>query len=100
MARLIPNQQILINALTIKESKDSSEIENIITSEDELYNTIHAREYKSTAQAKEVFNYSIALNRGTELIKDQGFLRVNDIIELQSLIVGNGRTGRILNVLI
>ncbi|NND07288.1 MAG: hypothetical protein HKN87_13000 [Saprospiraceae bacterium] len=43
MARLIPNQQILINALTIKESKDSSEIENIITSEDELYDTIHAK---------------------------------------------------------
>ncbi len=89
MARLIPNQQILINALTIKESKDSSEIENIITSEDELYNTIHAKEYKSTAQAKEVVNYRVALNRGTELIKDQGFLKVNDIIELQSLIVGN-----------
>ena len=89
MARLIPNQQILINALTIKESKDSSEIENIITSEDELYNTIHAKGYQSTPQAKEVVNYRVALNRGTQMIKEQGFLRVNDIIELQSLIVGN-----------
>lgn len=89
MAKLIPNQQILINALTIKESKDSSEIENIITSEDELYNTIHAKGYKSTPQAKEVVNYRVALKRGTQRIKDKGFLRVNDIIELQSLIVGN-----------
>ncbi len=89
LAKLIPNQKILINALTLKESKHSSEIENIITSEDELYNSIHAKGYKTNAPTKEVVNYRIALNKGTELIKNQGFLKVNDIIDIQKLIIGN-----------
>jgi Fic family protein len=36
-ADTIPNKNILINAVTINEAKDSSEIENIITTHDELY---------------------------------------------------------------
>jgi len=89
MANLIPNQQILINALTLKESKDSSEIENIITSEDELYKAIHAKEFNPTPQSKEVVNYRTALIKGSDLIKERGFLSVNNIIEIQSLIVGH-----------
>lgn len=89
MAQLIPNQQILINALTLKESKDSSEIENIITSEDELYSSISAKEFKPSSHTKEVVNYRLALSTGTALIKSQGFLKVNDIIKIQKLIVAN-----------
>ena len=37
VSKIIPNQMILINALTLQEAKDSSEIENIITTHDELY---------------------------------------------------------------
>jgi Fic family protein len=36
-AKIIPNQNILINALVLQEAKDSSEIENIITTHDELF---------------------------------------------------------------
>lgn len=89
MANLIPNQQILINALTLKESKDSSEIENIITSEDEIYKTIHASGFRPTPQSKEVVNYRKALIKGSQVIREQGFLSVNNIIDIQSLIVGN-----------
>lgn len=38
MAATIPNESILINTLTLQEAKDSSEIENIITTHDALYN--------------------------------------------------------------
>lgn len=37
VARIIPNSAILINSLVLQEAKDSSEIENIITTHDELY---------------------------------------------------------------
>ncbi len=37
IAKIIPNQNILINSLILQEAKDSSEIENIITTHDELY---------------------------------------------------------------
>ena len=37
VARTIPNEQILINTLTLQEAKDSSEVENIVTTNDELY---------------------------------------------------------------
>jgi len=75
--------------LSLKESKDSSEIENIITSEDDLYNSIYANGFKSNTQTKEVVNYRKALSKGTEIIKTQEFLKVNDIINIQNLIIGN-----------
>jgi len=37
VAKIIPNSHILINSLVMQEAKDSSEIENIITTHDELY---------------------------------------------------------------
>jgi len=37
VAKIIPNQNILINSLVLQEAKDSSEIENIITTHDELF---------------------------------------------------------------
>ena len=36
VAKIIPNEAILINSLILQEAKDSSEIENIITTHDEL----------------------------------------------------------------
>lgn len=89
LARLIPNQKILINALTLKESKDSSGIENIITTEDELYSAINAQNFSSSIQTKEVINYRQALNFGTDLIKKQEFLKINDIIKIQKIIIEN-----------
>jgi len=40
VAETIPNQAMLINAVILQEAKDSSEIENIITTQDELYRTV------------------------------------------------------------
>lgn len=87
-ANMIPNKNILINAITINEAKDSSEIENIITTHDELFKVMSRESYKNPA-AKEVVNYRSALWYGYKLVKDKGFLSTNMMIEIQQLIEPN-----------
>jgi Fic family protein len=81
-ANILPNQEILINAVVLQESKDSSEIENIITTSDELYMALSSIGSQPSS-VKEVINYRSAIFKGFELIKKQGFLRLNDLMELQ-----------------
>ncbi len=85
---IIPNKNILINAVTIKEAKDSSEIENIITTHDDLYKAI-SNASGASAEAKEVVNYRTALWKGYELVKNSNMLTTNMIIEIQSIIEYN-----------
>jgi Fic family protein len=87
-ADTIPNKNILINAVTINEAKDSSEIENIITTHDELFKAMSQQNYPNPA-AKEVVNYRTALWHGYELVKERGILTTNLIVELQQLIERN-----------
>ena len=87
VAKIIPNQMILINALTLQEAKDSSEIENIITTHDELY--LANVSEKFSKEVKEVQNYKEALLYGYEKVKQNKILTLNDIIEIQSIITGN-----------
>ncbi len=88
IAKTIPNQAMLINAVVLQEAKDSSEIENIITTQDELYEALTTNS-KYTSEIKEVINYRSAIFLGQEMIKKQGFLRLKDIEELQNTIVEN-----------
>lgn len=86
---IIPNQNILINTLSLQEAKDSSAIENIITTQDELYESdALSREFSSTA-AKEVYSYAAALKRGFEQVKQNALLTNNHIMEIQSTLVEN-----------
>ena len=62
VAKIIPNQLILINALTLQEAKDSSEIENIVTTHDELY--LAEVGHSLTKEIKEVQNYKEGLLYG------------------------------------
>ena len=83
----IPNENILISTLSLQEAKDSSEIENIITTHDELYQSdALAKNFKSLA-AKEVHSYAQALRNGFETVKKQGFISNNHILQIQSVIV-------------
>jgi Fic family protein len=84
----VPNKNILINSVIINEAKDSSEIENIITTHAELFKAMSKENYKNSA-AKEVVNYRRALWRGFELIKEKQLLTTNMIIEIQSIIEKN-----------
>ena len=90
-ANSIPNQHILINAITINEAKDSSAIENIVTSHDSIYKVLTESDFKEDA-AKEVVDYRSAIWRGYSLIKEKGFISTNVLIELQSMIEPN-KTG-------
>lgn len=85
---MIPNKNILINAITINEAKDSSEIENIVTTHDELFKTM-SRENYTTPSAKEVVNYRSALWKGYELVKKSGFVSINMIAEIHDIIEPN-----------
>ena len=80
----IPNKNILINTLGLQEAKDSSAIENIITTQDDIYKAeLNLNGFKSL-NAKEVQNYISALKKGFSLIKEKGVLTNNDIIQIQS----------------
>ena len=87
-ADTIPNKHILINAVMINESKDSSEIENIITTHDDLYRAMNDARDSSLA-AKEVASYRTALWHGYEIVKEREMLTANMIIEIQSIIEKN-----------
>jgi len=88
IAKTIPNQAMLINTVALQEAKDSSEIENIITTQDELYKAL-ATKGRQPTPVKEVINYRKAIFTGYELIKSQGFLRLKDIETIQKIIVEN-----------
>lgn len=88
IAKTMPNQAILVNAVVLQEAKDSSEIENIITTQDELYKALTS-EGKQQSNVKEVINYRKAIFSGYDLIKEQGFLRLNDIEKIQKTIIKN-----------
>ena len=60
----IPNQSMLVNAITLQEAKDSSEIENIVTTEDNLYQAFTSNTNTTDAQTKEVLRYRQALWEG------------------------------------
>ena len=84
-ANSIPNQHILINAITINEAKDSSAIENIVTTHDSIYKVLTESGFKESA-AKEVVDYRSAIWRGYEIIKEKGLISTNILVELQSMI--------------
>ena len=89
VAQTIPRQDILINSLIIQEAKDSSEVENIVTTHDELYRSNLQLEKAISPAAKEVQNYVSALKKGFELVKTKGVLTSNNIIEIQEILEQN-----------
>jgi Fic family protein len=89
IAMTMPNQAMLINAIVLQEAKDSSGIENIITTQDELYKALTVNRTRISAETKEVVNYRKAILHGFDLVKKQGFIRVNDIVSIQEKLVEN-----------
>jgi Fic family protein len=83
MAASIPNQAVLINTLALQEAKDSSEIENIVTTHDELFKDDVLPEAFASPAAKEVLRYRQALRVGFELVSTSGLLTCNHIIQIQ-----------------
>ena len=88
-ARTIPNEYILINALSLQEAKDSSEIESIITTHDELYRAGLFVRNEVSPQAKEVKYYAEALTEGFECLRRGDLLTVNSICAIQRILERN-----------
>ncbi len=65
----LPNPSVLLSALVLLEAKASSEVENIVTSTDQLFLFADHREDKVDAATKEVFRYRLGLFEGLEMLK-------------------------------
>lgn len=91
VAASIPNQAMLISTLGLQEAKESSAIENIVTTQDELFRS-DAADAPDSAAAKEVRLYAEALQRGFGAVQRQGLLTSNHILDIQSLLEP-GRAG-------
>lgn len=77
IAKTIPNQTILINTLPLQEARLSSEIENVLTTNDQLYEALAAKTEEYDPQTKEVLRYKEALWEGYEKLKKNNLLTTN-----------------------
>ena len=66
---VIPNQGLLINSISLQEAKSSSEIENIFTTDDELYKAYSDQKVETTGASKEVLRYREALWSGYNYLR-------------------------------
>ncbi len=86
IAHLIPNQAILIQIIGLQEAKLSSEIENIVTTNDELYKAFGDKNLKTDPNTKEVLRYKDALWYGYNSIKKGRLLNVSLFEEIVEII--------------
>jgi Fic family protein len=86
-AELIPNSSVLVNALPLLEARASSEIENIVTTTDKLFEFADIAEDKADAATKEALRYRTALYEGSKMVQ-RGMLSVDMAIQICSTIKG------------
>ena len=84
-AELIPNAAVLVNALPLLEAQASSEIENIVTTTDKLFEFADVNEEKADAATKEALRYRAALFEGSKMVR-RGMLTTDIAIQLCSTI--------------
>ncbi len=86
-AELIPNSAVLVNALPLLEARASSEIENIVTTTDKLFEFADIAEDRADAATKEALRYRTALYEGTKMAQ-RGMLTTDMAIQICSTIKG------------
>ncbi len=90
VAQTIPNERILISSLTLQEAKDSSAVENIVTTQDDLYRAGLDINYQFiNASTKEVLFYREAINQGFRMVRNKSILTLNDIKHVQEILEQN-----------
>ena len=89
LAHTLPNPKILLNALILREASASSEIENIITTQDRLYQALTLRNQPDDAATKEVLRYREALLTGFHALISLGFISTNTIVKIQQVLKEN-----------
>jgi len=80
-ADLIPNASVLVNALPMLEARASSEIENIVTTTDNMFRYLEASESSADSATKEALRYRRALFEGTKMVQD-GSITVDTALEV------------------
>jgi len=85
----IPNQSILLETLTLREARESSAIENIISTFDEVYQSNLFSNIFASPAAKEVHQYAAALKKGFQLVKQHHLLTNNHILQIQEVVEQN-----------
>lgn len=83
----LPNPEIILNTIALQESKDSSEIENIVTTQDALYKAILTHT-QSSLEVKEVLRYREAMYMGIEETRETGIIRANSAIKIMQTLRG------------
>lgn len=86
-AELIPNSAVLVNALPLLEARASSEIENIVTTTDKLFEFADVAEDKADAATKEALRYRTALYEGTKMVQRR-MLTTDMAIQIVSIVKG------------
>jgi Fic family protein len=90
VAQTIPNERILISSLTLQEAKDSSAVENIVTTQDDLYRAgLDINHQFINAATKEVLYYREAINEGFRMVRNKDILTLNDIKRVQEMLEQN-----------
>lgn len=72
LAKKLPNQSMFVNTIALREAKASTEIENIFTTNDELYKVLSGSDEGLKGNAKEVLRYRQALWKGFSIINSTG----------------------------
>lgn len=90
VAQTIPNERILISSLTLQEAKDSSAVENIVTTQDDLYRAgLDFGHQLINPATKEVLFYREAINEGFRMVRNRNVLTLNDIKHVQQILEQN-----------
>jgi Fic family protein len=89
VAGTIPNERILVDTLSLQEAKDSSAIENITTTDDEVYRSDYLTMAFTTPAAKEVHRYAEALKLGFDEVRRSGGIGTNMVLRVQAKLEDN-----------
>lgn len=87
--RNLPNPSLFLDTLHLQEAKASSEIENIITTNDDLYQAVVADKKFDNPATKEVISYKEAIWLGFNRLEKQPFITTNLCVELVQCIKQN-----------
>lgn len=82
LAKTLPNQAMLVNTISLREAKASTAIENIFTTDDELYKALSGEDDGLKGNAKEVLRYRQALWSGFNNIKTSGGFSIDIMIKI------------------
>lgn len=82
LAKKLPNQAMLVNTIALREAKASTEIENIFTTDDELYKSLTLNNSELKGNAKEVLFYRQALWTGIRNLKEKKQIDIDGLIEI------------------